>query len=197
MKGVNGVSLCPLTPHPDSCRPPTLDCSVDLSLELDQLSLDPTLPGLLSSTPSPPAPPPLSPHTPTTPHKLDDTSLSIQSLPNSPLLHQNPLPETLEAQNDEALLPSAGCSGSDTFYAVCSFTRLSFTHTRTPGPQDEGPERSKVTYSMIGGLNAQLQTIQETIELPLKHPEMFKKYGECSGPGDGGGACTSLRPFLF
>lgn len=31
---------------------------------------------------------------------------------------------------------------------------------------------------MIGGLSAQLQVIRETIELPLKHPEIFRNYGE-------------------
>lgn len=46
---------------------------------------------------------------------------------------------------------------------------------------EEGPDAeakgSKVKYSMIGGLSSQLDVIRETIELPLKHPELFSNYG--------------------
>jgi len=34
-----------------------------------------------------------------------------------------------------------------------------------------------VTYEDIGGLHAEIQRIREMIELPLKHPELFKKLG--------------------
>uniref|UniRef100_A0A8C7MPY3 AFG2 AAA ATPase homolog A n=1 Tax=Oncorhynchus kisutch TaxID=8019 RepID=A0A8C7MPY3_ONCKI len=43
--------------------------------------------------------------------------------------------------------------------------------------EDTAAQRSKVTYSMIGGLSSQLNVIRETIELPLKHPELFSNYG--------------------
>ncbi|XP_072440295.1 ATPase family gene 2 protein homolog A isoform X6 [Chiloscyllium punctatum] len=36
---------------------------------------------------------------------------------------------------------------------------------------------SRVTYDMIGGLDNQLKTIRELIELPLKQPQLFKSYG--------------------
>lgn len=42
---------------------------------------------------------------------------------------------------------------------------------------DAETKRSKVMYSMIGGLSSQLDVIRETIELPLKHPELFSNYG--------------------
>ncbi|XP_067314240.1 ATPase family gene 2 protein homolog A [Pseudorasbora parva] len=99
--------------------------------------------------------------------------LSIQhSTPNrshdpSPLTPQTP--STPCGASDPA-----GRSSSDTFYAICSSTTLSISD---PAEPDEGDERSKVTYSMIGGLSGQLQVIRETIELPLKHPDLFKKYG--------------------
>ncbi len=38
-------------------------------------------------------------------------------------------------------------------------------------------ERPNVTYSDIGGLEKQIQEIREVVELPLKHPELFKELG--------------------
>jgi proteasome regulatory subunit len=34
-----------------------------------------------------------------------------------------------------------------------------------------------VTYEDIGGLDEQMQEVRETVEMPLKHPEMFEKVG--------------------
>ena len=34
-----------------------------------------------------------------------------------------------------------------------------------------------VTYNDIGGLDAQMTEVRETVEMPLKHPEMFEKVG--------------------
>ncbi|XP_056095950.1 ribosome biogenesis protein SPATA5 [Rhinichthys klamathensis goyatoka] len=65
-------------------------------------------------------------------------------------------------------------SSTDTFYSVCSSTALSLSD---PNERVEDDEGSKVTYSMIGGLGGQLKVIRETIELPLKHPQLFKNYG--------------------
>ncbi len=38
-------------------------------------------------------------------------------------------------------------------------------------------ERPKVKYSDVGGLKRQIEEIREAIELPLKHPELFKEIG--------------------
>jgi proteasome regulatory subunit len=38
-------------------------------------------------------------------------------------------------------------------------------------------EKPKVTWNEIGGLKEQIEDIQEVVELPLKHPELFKKIG--------------------
>jgi transitional endoplasmic reticulum ATPase len=38
-------------------------------------------------------------------------------------------------------------------------------------------ERRKVTYEDIGGLEEEIQKIREMIELPLRHPELFKRIG--------------------
>jgi|TARA_Y100000310_G_scaffold344329_1_gene456471 proteasome regulatory subunit len=38
-------------------------------------------------------------------------------------------------------------------------------------------EKPKVSWGVIGGLDAQVQEIKEVVELPLKKPELFKKIG--------------------
>ncbi|MDQ1279536.1 MAG: transitional endoplasmic reticulum ATPase [Thermoproteota archaeon] len=48
------------------------------------------------------------------------------------------------------------------------------TVSTEPGGEVAAPE---VTYEDIGGLKNELQRIRETIELPLKHPELFKHVG--------------------
>ncbi|XP_030306306.1 ATPase family protein 2 homolog [Calypte anna] len=77
-------------------------------------------------------------------------------------------------------LPLTGNSGAisntDTFYFISSRTRINFIETRTSASED-GDCESRVTYDMIGGLSSQLRTIRETVELPLKQPELFKSYG--------------------
>ncbi|XP_067250927.1 ATPase family gene 2 protein homolog A isoform X1 [Chanodichthys erythropterus] len=128
--------------------------ALDLSSQLEQLSIQHSTPNR-SHDPSP-----LTPQPPCTPCKLSDPVLS----PSDPSFTDSPL----------RLSPPAGRTSTDTFYTVCSSTTLSISD---PAEQDEGDERSKVTYSMIGGLSGQLQVIRETIELPLKHPELFKNYG--------------------
>lgn len=38
-------------------------------------------------------------------------------------------------------------------------------------------EKPDVTYDIIGGLDEQIIEVKETVELPLKHPELFEKVG--------------------
>uniref|UniRef100_A0A8C8X5B9 ATPase family gene 2 protein homolog A n=1 Tax=Panthera leo TaxID=9689 RepID=A0A8C8X5B9_PANLE len=78
--------------------------------------------------------------------------------------------------NEERLLKSLGTKhNTDTFYFISSTTRVNFTKICTNS--EEQDNQFKVTYDMIGGLNSQLKTIREIIELPLKQPELFKSYG--------------------
>ncbi|KAM9457025.1 ATPase family gene 2 protein homolog A [Clarias gariepinus] len=177
LKGVDGVTL---SSSPSSSPPLSASVSepdaapLDLSLQLDQLSLNPSCSTPNRSSTS-------TPLAPTTPCPLNATLSS----PSTHILSDSALPSNSETPNQSTLssrshedrkkqMPSAGRSGNDTFYSVCRSTRISFTHAHS---QSEDQERSKVTYSMIGGLSAQLQVIRETIELPLKHPEIFKNYG--------------------
>ncbi|XP_026081506.1 spermatogenesis-associated protein 5 isoform X2 [Carassius auratus] len=129
--------------------------AVDLSSRLEQLSVQESTPDPSPLTPDGSQDP--SPLTPvSTPCKLSDPALS---------------------PSEASFTDRSGRSSTDTFYTVCSSTTLSLCD---PGEQDEaeeGGEGSKVTYSMIGGLSGQLQVIRETIELPLKHPELFRNYG--------------------
>lgn len=125
--------------------------AVDLSSRLEQLSIQQSTP---ERSPDP---------SPLTPDRSHDPS---------------PLTPCEVSFTDGPLSEGCGRSSTDTFYSVCSSSTLSLCD---PGEQDqaeEGGEGSKVTYSMIGGLSGQLQVIRETIELPLKHPELFRNYGE-------------------
>ncbi|NXE64064.1 SPAT5 protein, partial [Calcarius ornatus] len=67
-------------------------------------------------------------------------------------------------------------SNTDCFYFISSRTKINFIEPRTSAAED-GECQSLVTYDMIGGLGSQLRTIRETVELPLKQPELFKSYG--------------------
>ncbi|KFP83818.1 Spermatogenesis-associated protein 5, partial [Acanthisitta chloris] len=77
-------------------------------------------------------------------------------------------------------LPLTGRTGAisntDSFYFISSRTKINFIDPRTSVAEDDGC-KSRVTYDMIGGLSSQLRTIRETVELPLKQPELFKSYG--------------------
>ncbi|KAM4807714.1 ATPase family gene 2 protein homolog A [Rhinophrynus dorsalis] len=67
-------------------------------------------------------------------------------------------------------------ANTETFYCISSQTQINYRDLKaTESEKDD--LKSKVTYDMIGGLNAQLKEIRETIELPLKQPELFKSYG--------------------
>uniref|UniRef100_A0A8C5TTB0 Spermatogenesis associated 5 n=1 Tax=Malurus cyaneus samueli TaxID=2593467 RepID=A0A8C5TTB0_9PASS len=92
------------------------------------------------------------------------------------------LPRVLElaGKGSNEGLPLTGqigaVSNTDCFYFISSRTKLNFIEPRTSIAAD-GVWESRVTYDMIGGLSSQLRTIRETVELPLKQPELFKSYG--------------------
>uniref|UniRef100_A0A667WY99 AFG2 AAA ATPase homolog A n=1 Tax=Myripristis murdjan TaxID=586833 RepID=A0A667WY99_9TELE len=129
-------------------------------------------PGPAASTPLRPAraPSPSPPSAPPTP------SCDSQNPPAG--LEENAVsPEQTERL---PTAPPAGALSTDTFYCLSCSTRVTFTDRQRAGredPEEAEARRSKVTYSMIGGLGSQLDVIRETIELPLKHPELFSSYG--------------------
>lgn len=160
--------------------------SADLSLQLSLLTVDDNSADGAPSTPGDTLGPAAS--TPCRPTLLP--SLSSPSAPCTPSCSsQNPpagsaedavsMEGSLSSEQAEKIptAPPGGALSTDTFYCLSCSTKVSF-RCRT-GQQDPDAEaaRSKVTYSMIGGLNSQLDVIRETIELPLKHPELFSSYG--------------------
>lgn len=174
VQGVDGVIVESVSVPQTS----VLDRStLDLSSQLDQLSINQNQFEPSASTPNRQQnSSPLTPLSSGTSCNLVEPG-GAQSPPESLL---SPLPAADDTPDHSAALslsPSAGRSGSDTFYTVCSTTKLSISDSCGPDKGSEVQERSKVTYSMIGGLRDQLQVIRETIQLPLKHPELFKCYG--------------------
>ncbi|XP_068136197.1 ATPase family gene 2 protein homolog A isoform X2 [Hyperolius riggenbachi] len=71
--------------------------------------------------------------------------------------------------------PGATCS-TDTFYYISPQTKVRCSSPKVTSPMEDDV-KNKVSYDMIGGLQTQLKEIRETLELPLKQPELFKAYG--------------------
>nr|XP_057908781.1 ATPase family gene 2 protein homolog A [Doryrhamphus excisus] len=153
----------------------------DLSLQLSLLTVDDSRGPCATPTAS-------------TPHKPTSLpSLSSPTSPTSPICdaHNPPADSeetttsvegsfSTEQAKKAPTAPSAGWSSTDTFYRLCSTTKVTFRGMTTTTKQEthaKEAKRSKVTYSMIGGLSSQLEVIRETIELPLKHPQLFSSYG--------------------
>lgn len=158
-----------------------LDCTpADISLQLSLLAVNdaedaPGTPGgPAASTPCRPANPPcLSSPTASCP--------SSYGSQNPPAAEGAVAPESClspeQAGRITATAPPGGAQSTDTFYCLSSSTSVSFKERPRREDPDAETKGSKVTYSMIGGLSSQLDVIRETIELPLKHPELFSNYG--------------------
>ncbi|XP_022615588.1 spermatogenesis-associated protein 5 [Seriola dumerili] len=194
IRGEDGVTLQRPAPPP-GLGPDTEESSVmnsvldstsaDLSLQLSMLTVDDSSADGTPGTPGEPGP---AASTPRRPIQL----LSLSSLPSpcSPSYNsQNPpagseqdavsLESPLKSEQTEKIptAPPGGALSTDTFYCLSCSTKVSFRERAGPQDPDAEAKRSKVTYSMIGGLSSQLDVIRETIELPLKHPELFRNYG--------------------
>ncbi|XP_041845721.1 ATPase family protein 2 homolog [Melanotaenia boesemani] len=194
VRGEDGVTLQRQAP-PSGSGPDTEEFSVmnsvldstsaDLSLQLSMLSVDdssqeapgtPGEPAPAVSTPRRPAPllslaSPADPNTPSSnfqdPSTAGSTEIAV-SLESS---------VSSEQAERESSAPPAGYLNSDTFYCLSCSTKVSFRSRASQIDPNAEDQRSKVTYSMIGGLSSQLDVIREAIELPLKHPELFSNYG--------------------
>uniref|UniRef100_A0A3P8RNA5 AFG2 AAA ATPase homolog A n=1 Tax=Amphiprion percula TaxID=161767 RepID=A0A3P8RNA5_AMPPE len=193
IRGEDGVTLQRPAPPP-GMGPGTEESSVmnsvldstaaDLSLQLSMLTVDdnndvapstPTEPGPTASTPCRPAPL-LSLSSPLAPcsSSCNSQNPSAESAETAVSLESS---LSLEQAEKVSIAPSAGAVSTDTFYCLSCSTRVSFkSRAGQPDPDAEN-KRSKVTYSMIGGLSSQLDVIRETIELPLKRPELFSNFG--------------------
>jgi transitional endoplasmic reticulum ATPase len=88
-------------------------------------------------------------------------------------------------KGDEIIIPNIALMGGFLPFVVAAttpngivqvtdFTELS---VRTEPMEVTELTRPSVTYEDIGGLEGELQRIRETIEFPLKHPEIFSRLG--------------------
>ncbi|XP_040029583.2 ATPase family gene 2 protein homolog A [Gasterosteus aculeatus] len=158
--------------------------SADLSLQLSLLTVEDVVadavpspsgePGRAASTPRRPA----HPASVSSPFAL--CTPSSQSPPAASAEEAAVGPEGSLGPEQAELIPAAppGCAlSSDTFYCLSRSTKVRVGSRAAQEDPDAQAGRSKVTYSMIGGLSGQLDVIRETIELPLKHPELFSTYG--------------------
>ncbi|NXH87781.1 SPAT5 protein, partial [Edolisoma coerulescens] len=153
--------------EPDLERSDLESSALDLSLQLSRMDIGDS-PGVASmSTPSK-AVDPGSPVTPSGPDsgQGDGADLS-QDLELAGKASAEGLPLTGK---------TGAMSNTDCFYFISSRTKINFIEPRSSVVEDSKCE-SRVTYDMIGGLSSQLRTIRETVELPLKQPELFKSYG--------------------
>lgn len=188
IRGEDGVTLHRPgpPPAPDAEESSMLDpMSADLSLQLSSLTVDDNDADEAPSTPGEPGPASSTPRRP--------AAISCLSSPAPSSSSQNPLAGPSEdsvslecsVSSDQAenltTAPPGGAQSSDPFYSLSCSTKVTFRDKAAPGNPDTETKGSKVTYSMIGGLSNQLDVIRETIELPLKHPELFSNYGRSHG----------------
>ncbi|XP_029021832.1 ribosome biogenesis protein SPATA5 [Betta splendens] len=159
--------------------------SADLSLQLSLLAVNDTSVDGSPGTPGDSGPAASTPRRP-----VPLTSLLSPSAPCTPSsITQNSPPGSVEdavslesavssgRTGKDLTVPPAGLLSSGTFYCLSSSTKVSFRDRARQKDSDSEAKVPKVTYGMIGGLSSQLDVIRETIELPLKHPELFSTYG--------------------
>ncbi|XP_039607154.1 ATPase family protein 2 homolog isoform X1 [Polypterus senegalus] len=143
----------------------------DISLRLSYLSIDNDENGPLASTPC----------------KLvtqDEESMTLKNGEDPSLFcvkteeGSKPVIQKMNEMqgHQKSELPVGGRVPSSTFYYICSLTAVKFEDQDFNSKNKEAFQ-PRVTYSMIGGLKHQLNSIREAIELPLKHPDVFNMYG--------------------
>ncbi|NWW13068.1 SPAT5 protein, partial [Oreocharis arfaki] len=148
--------------------------ALDLSLQLSRMDIGDNPEVASTSTPSK-AMDPGSPVTPSGPDSgQGDKALSRGD--GADLTHDLELAGKASAEGLPLTGKTGAMSNTDCFYFISSRTKINFSEPRSSVAED-GECESRVTYDMIGGLSSQLRTIRETVELPLKQPELFKSYG--------------------
>lgn len=174
VKGTDGAELIAQgsaipsdSSEPDLERSDLESSALDLSLQLGRMDIGDSPEVASMSTPS---------------KAVDPGSPVTPSAPGSGHGDAADLTQDLELPGEGSTegLPLTGrigaVSNTDCFYFISSRTKINFMEPRTSAAED-GECQSRVTYDMIGGLGSQLRTIRETVELPLKQPELFKSYG--------------------
>lgn len=183
---------------PSTLGPSTLGSgSADLSMQLSLLTVDDGEQGSygepgqgISAVSTPCRPSRLFPPPSSTPLTPSPSSQTPPGPPGESCVSGGSSGLSKEAVSAAPTAPPGGVMSSDTFYCLSYSTKLSVRDRAglragaglgaAGGEAPEGPEKQgvpKVTYSQIGGLSSQLDVIRDTIELPLKHPELFRTYG--------------------
>ncbi|XP_059779533.1 ATPase family gene 2 protein homolog A isoform X1 [Balaenoptera ricei] len=190
VKGADGAMLRRAQSDSDTVargvasKPSSMEAStLDISLQLSQLSLEVPPNPASSSTPYKPGDGRMinkagGVSSGVTQSPGNGSGLGLEAVTGLEHRSQSAREGNEQPVNEERLLksPSVGAQcNTDNFYFISSTTRVNFTKIRT-NSKDQG-NQLKVTYDMIGGLNSQLKGIREIIELPLKQPELFKSYG--------------------
>ncbi|XP_069600014.1 ATPase family gene 2 protein homolog A isoform X2 [Ranitomeya imitator] len=173
IKGPDGGVQEPFhsNPHETTIDKSMVDfSSLDLSLQLSSLDIEDRKDEAVTSTPS----------------KAEESKYCFASSPSEDQSMGEPCQETpwspccvisgtSDDHSDLSPHTKAGVRcNTDIFYYISPRTRVK---CKIPKTQAEEDIKTKVTYDMIGGLQTQLKEIRETIELPLKEPELFKSYG--------------------
>ncbi|NXB07921.1 SPAT5 protein, partial [Cnemophilus loriae] len=181
VKGTDGAELIAQgsaipgdSSEPDLERSDLESSALDLSLQLGRMGIGDSPEVASMSTPSK-AMDPGSPVTPSGPDSgHGDKTFSRGD--GADLTQDLELPGKGSAEGLHPTGKVGAMSNTDCFYFISSRTKINFIEPRTRVAED-GECESRVTYDMIGGLSSQLRTIRETVELPLKQPELFKSYG--------------------
>ncbi|NXP22339.1 SPAT5 protein, partial [Scytalopus superciliaris] len=186
VKGTDGVELSAQgstipsdTPDPDLERSDLETTALDLSLQLSRMDIGDSPEVVSTSTPSKP----MDLCSPVTPSSVavngEDSGQGVKTYSKgdgADLAKDLELAGKVSSGELPILGKTGAISNTDSFYFISSRTRINFIEPRSSAAED-GDCESRVTYDMIGGLSSQLRTIRETVELPLKQPELFKSYG--------------------
>ncbi|KAM9329720.1 ATPase family gene 2 protein homolog A [Gastrophryne carolinensis] len=174
IRGPDGAVQEVANPHETTLEKTSVDSScIDLSLQLSLLDIEDRQDVAVTSTPCKLSDSESSPSGDKMSHR-DEQSMKEQHSDKS----QSVVCITSDTSDDgHKILPRIpGVKfNKDTFYYISPQTKIKCKTPKETSQLED--KRNKVTYNMIGGLQSQLKEIRETIELPLKQPELFKTYG--------------------
>ncbi|XP_029442719.1 ATPase family protein 2 homolog, partial [Rhinatrema bivittatum] len=174
VRGSDGAPwLAPVTPRTATHRNRSLDASgPNLCSQLSQLDIGESPNGACTSTPRECEEPgeSLDP-------RAEREAFTVKEVAEPPQSSRSGQEEEdkVHGMMLQPVKDVADCSPA-VVYSISVRTKINFMATKLK-KGEEHPGRSEVSYDMIGGLSCQLKTIRETIELPLKQPELFRSYG--------------------
>ena len=111
---------------------------------------------------------------------------SLLNTPNSSYLNESNSSIT-ERSNTSGNLSKEFCTpnvkrtrfreGESAFFEITSSTEILIKDSENSEIMKTPNQENRVKYDDLGGLDKQIETLKEMIELPLKSPEMFRSYG--------------------